>query len=994
MAVALATLGLAAGLSLAPLIQSAPTATAATQGYVPLSPSRILDTRSGIGAPATTVGPDSSIDLHVLGRAGIPDTGVSAVAINVTAVDPTSPSYITVWPTGHPRPDASNLNVQAGTTIPNFVIAPIGNDGNISLYNERGNVHLLADIVGYFTAGNGITALTPTRILDTRSGIGAPATTVGPDSSIDLHVLGRAGIPDTGVSAVAINVTAVDPTSPSYITVWPTGHPRPDASNLNVQAGTTIPNFVIAPIGNDGNISLYNERGNVHLLADIVGYFTAGNGITALTPTRILDTRSGIGAPATTVGPDSSIDLHVLGRAGIPDTGVSAVAINVTAVDPTSPSYITVWPTGHPRPDASNLNVQAGTTIPNFVIAPIGNDGNISLYNERGNVHLLADIVGYFTGTPLAPPPSGGTPPAPPSFGTPPVVVPPGGSGPGAAALGTTSYPVPNGAVFVATNGNDGDPGTSASPLLTLNRALAITPPGGTIVMRSGRYRESVTITKQVTIQNAPGAVVWLDGSSPVSGWVASGNVWRKDGWTTRFDHSPTYVQGAPDYTQPFWQFLNPAFPMAAHPDQVWIDGVEQQQVASHAQVTAGTFYLDEASSQLYLGSNPSGRTVEASTVAKALSIRAPGVVIRGIGVRRYAPSVYMVAGITLEAPSAQVQNVIVEDMATNALSALAADITIDRVTIRGAGMLGLHARFADRLTVNAVQATNNNAERFNVTPNAGGAKIGQHARAARLQQRLLRQPCPRVLGRHVRLRLALRQQPLRRQRGHRAVPRDLGQGRRRRQPVHRQRRVRDQGQQHQRRQDLEQHLRRQRPAAEHRAGPAPQHEPLRPGGGSPPILARPDDAVDARTGDDRQQRDRRCPLECQLPAVRGGLQPAQHRRANGRHRQRQPVQPGIEQPADVARDLVARNHRQPLRVHDPGCVPGPDRSGVVGTRTDRGRRRRRRRSARRIGRRPGRGSRTPPPRRHRRPRRPTRRHPTVRHLELTTPSYSTAARR
>ena len=123
-------------------------ASASGAGYVPLSPSRILDTRSGIGAPATTVGPDSSIDLHVLGRAGIPDTGsVSAVAINVTAVDPTSPSYITVWPAGHPRPDApSNLNVQAGTTIPNFVIAPIGNDGKISLYNERGNVHLLADV--------------------------------------------------------------------------------------------------------------------------------------------------------------------------------------------------------------------------------------------------------------------------------------------------------------------------------------------------------------------------------------------------------------------------------------------------------------------------------------------------------------------------------------------------------------------------------------------------------------------------------------------------------------------------------------------------------------------------------------------------------------------------------------------------------------------------------------------------------------------------------
>ena len=184
--------------------------------------------------------------------------------------------------------------------------------------------------------------------------------------------------------------------------------------------------------------------------------------------------------------------------------------------------------------------------------------------------------------------------------------------------------------------------------------------------------------------------------------------------------------QGAPDNTQPFWQFLNPAYPMAAHPDQVWIDGVEQQQVASRAQVTAGTFYLDEATSQLYLGTNPTGKTVEASTIAKALSVRAPGVVIRGIGVRRYAPSVYMVAGITLEQPSARIENVIVEDIATNGLSVLGTDTTIDRVTVRGAGMLGLHARFADRLVLTSVLATGSNAERFNITPNAGGMKIGQ----------------------------------------------------------------------------------------------------------------------------------------------------------------------------------------------------------------------------------------------------------------------------
>jgi hypothetical protein len=121
--------------------------------YVGVTPARVLDTRTGTGAPATKLGPATTIDLHVLGTGGVPTTDVTAVALNVTVVDPTAQSYVTVWPTGAPQPNASNLNFTAGTTIPNLVIAKVGTNGNISLYNHDGTTHLLADIVGYFTDG-------------------------------------------------------------------------------------------------------------------------------------------------------------------------------------------------------------------------------------------------------------------------------------------------------------------------------------------------------------------------------------------------------------------------------------------------------------------------------------------------------------------------------------------------------------------------------------------------------------------------------------------------------------------------------------------------------------------------------------------------------------------------------------------------------------------------------------------------------------------------
>ena len=99
---------------------------------------------------------------------------------------------------------------------------------------------------------------------------------------------------------------------------------------------------------------------------------------------------------------------------------------------------------------------------------------------------------------------------------------------------------------------------------------------------------------------------------------------------------------------------------MAAHPDQVWIDGARQAQKKSLAEVGAGGFYLDEATSQLYVGSDPTSKEVRASVLQQALSVRAPGVVLRGIGIRRYAPSVWQMAAVVMEKPDAVIENVVV----------------------------------------------------------------------------------------------------------------------------------------------------------------------------------------------------------------------------------------------------------------------------------------------------------------------------------------------
>ena len=118
----------------------------------------------------------------------------------------------------------------------------------------------------------------------------------------------------------------------------------------------------------------------------------------------MLDTRSGVGAPAERVGTldvaggADPIVLQITGNANVPTSGVTAVALNVTAVDTNTNDYggfVSVYPCDVARPDVSNINFTSGQTIANSVIAPLSADGTICLYSY-GTTHLLADISGYF----------------------------------------------------------------------------------------------------------------------------------------------------------------------------------------------------------------------------------------------------------------------------------------------------------------------------------------------------------------------------------------------------------------------------------------------------------------------------------------------------------------------------------------------------------------------------------------------------------------------
>jgi subtilisin family serine protease len=380
-----------------------PSATSGYGTFYSLAPSRILDTRHGLGAPQAKVGTGNSINVTVDGRGAIPATGVAAVVLNVTVTDPTAPSFVTVWPTGQTRPNASNINFTAGQTVPNLVTVKVGSGGQVSLYNSAGSTDLIADVAGYYgdgsaAAGSTFVPLSPDRLLDTRT-TGGP---VAGGATRNLAVAGASGVPvPSDATAVVVNVTVTGPTAKSYVTAYPQGASSPPtASNLNFIAGQTVPNLVTVEVGSGGGVSFFNEAGSVQVIVDLEGYFTAignagGSRFFPVVDHRIVDTRANIGGFFTPIGAGQAIAVAATGHGGVID-GAAALVMNTTATGPTAVSYLTVYPNGTTRPNASNLNFVTGLTVANLVSGKIGTGGDVDLYNRVGSVQAIADVAGWY----------------------------------------------------------------------------------------------------------------------------------------------------------------------------------------------------------------------------------------------------------------------------------------------------------------------------------------------------------------------------------------------------------------------------------------------------------------------------------------------------------------------------------------------------------------------------------------------------------------------
>ncbi|MFZ3467584.1 hypothetical protein ACODT3_39485 [Streptomyces sp. 4.24] len=368
--------------------------------FTPYAPTRLLDTRSGTGAAKGKVEAYSSTRLKVAGNGGIP-AGVTAVALNVTATNTTSGGHVSVFASGSTRPTASNINFEAGQTVPNLVIARVGEDGYVELYNGGWEpVDLIADVTGYFSRqeAGGYVPQVPSRVVDTRDGTGTRPGQVAGQGSFTVRVA------EPGATAVALNVTVTNPREAGHLTVHPAGQTAPTTSNVNFTAGQTVANSVIVPVDKNGAITVRNGSwAPSDVVIDVVGTYSPTSAVAYVpftTPSRQIDTRTWPNGPWPVRGYiwaaySTKVEAWVLNTTVTNTQGGGFLSV---APDPNSMNdYAQKTAVTPERPVPSTLNWTAGKTVANLVQVGIANDGLVDFWNQGWDrADLVIDSIGYY----------------------------------------------------------------------------------------------------------------------------------------------------------------------------------------------------------------------------------------------------------------------------------------------------------------------------------------------------------------------------------------------------------------------------------------------------------------------------------------------------------------------------------------------------------------------------------------------------------------------
>ncbi len=348
--------------------------------YVPVAASRVLDTRTGVGAPRGRV--TGALPLT------LPSTvpaDAAGVVLSVSAVTPAGTGFLRAAAAGT-TPRTTALNYVRGSSTTGLVVTRTDAARRVLLAVSGGATDLVADLVGYYDVAPGTggqyVPLAASRVLDTRRTTGTPVTGRVTVSLPDA-------VPSSARAAV-LNVSVVGAVHDTFVQVVQ-GATR--ATVLNLHGGTSRTGLVLAPGGR--TVELAVSGGPAQVVVDLLGYYDdaaadasgtdgPGGSYVGTEPVRVVDTRTGQGAPR------GSREITV----ALPVPAGATALLDVSAVDPTGDGWLRVGPAGGEAASTA-LNTSRGASQTGLVLARTDAAGRVTLTGYGAPADLVVDVVGW-----------------------------------------------------------------------------------------------------------------------------------------------------------------------------------------------------------------------------------------------------------------------------------------------------------------------------------------------------------------------------------------------------------------------------------------------------------------------------------------------------------------------------------------------------------------------------------------------------------------------
>lgn len=343
-------------------------ALAAPAEYLPLAPSRVLDTRptgTRLAAGGTVV-----VDLS-----SVLPVGATAAAVNLTAVGPGADGFLTAHPCVATPPTVSSVNYTRGTDRGALAVLPVTGSRTLCVLSSAAT-DLIVDVQGAFVPdASRFTPVTPARLADTRD--------TGRHQQLELTA-------PAGAAAVSLNLTVTGAAVPGFLRAFPCGAEQPPVSNVNFGAGETVAGAAFVPVSAAGTVCIFTNTPQVDVVVDLTGTFspTGQLAFVAATPTRTYDTRTGVGGWTPVHGARQTTDVRVA------PPEAAAVTGTLTLVTPASDGFLTAFGCGA-VPPTSNVNARRGGVLANSVTVGVATGGRLCIRSLTAT-QAVFDTTGWW----------------------------------------------------------------------------------------------------------------------------------------------------------------------------------------------------------------------------------------------------------------------------------------------------------------------------------------------------------------------------------------------------------------------------------------------------------------------------------------------------------------------------------------------------------------------------------------------------------------------